>query len=251
MSCKDMDRLIQLYVDQEINEQEHEELRHHIAGCESCLTSLTEMVTLVSSLDEIRQHELSNRPVPFVNHFLKWMVVTAVILLFVTGGPSLLTHRNTGLDQEAVTLDDEVVLPSKITVLATKKEDLHIPESGNIEVISPRLQPLKSIKIGGQTALIYPSAMPFLADKDQNWVRSMKRLVFVHVPDQETLEHLFSSVGIAMEDKDAKGMEETTFPTSIILTTGDHPRWRTFSFPENKQKVVHWFDKVASTSTIH
>ncbi|SDX47476.1 Putative zinc-finger [Marininema mesophilum] len=250
MSCKDMDRLIQLYVDQEINEQERQELQHHVAGCESCLSSLTEMITLVSSLEEIRQHESWSRPVPFVNYIIKWMAVYTVIILFVTSGPSLLTHRNDTLDQDS-SLENKVTPQTRVTVLATQKENLHIPERENIEVVSPQPRS-QSINITGQTAWIYPSAMPFLTEEEQGWVKNMKRLVLVHVPDPETLHQLFTSVGISTKGIEARDFfKKTSFPTSVILTTGKRPRWKTFRFPGSKQKVIHWFDKLASTPTIH
>ena len=43
-SCKDMDRLIQLYVDQEIEEADRKRLGEHVAECNICRNDLQEMI---------------------------------------------------------------------------------------------------------------------------------------------------------------------------------------------------------------
>ncbi|MFC4077023.1 anti-sigma factor family protein [Salinithrix halophila] len=250
-----MDRLIQLYVDQEIDNEGHERLRKHVAECDLCRQSLAEMITLVRSLEEIRSHRDPGRPATVINNLIKWAAVYTAILFFVTFGPSLLDHRPVSVDGEQAGSQGTSSVPvdprtshREVMVLATQKEKLHIPDSGYIKVMRPRNL---GEKMEMDTAWVYPSAIPALAETKNDWVKQIKRLVFVKVPDNETFRTLLTSAGIPLEVEGKGGVEKGSFPASIILTTGEKPRVEIFDFPDNEKNISRWFDKMAATPAIH
>lgn len=241
-SCKDMDRLIQLYVDREIGEEEHQRLKEHVQGCHSCRRNLQEMITLVQSLEEIRNHR--EKPSPTVtafNHAIKWTAVYTAIAFLVAFVPGMMQHRNAQMNEMA----GAPTLPStngpqQLMVLATQAEQVHIPESDYIRVIRPR-----KVSEGSRmdTALIYPSAMPLFKQGKPDWLKRVRRCVFVQVPDYETLQMILKNSGLSLDRK----VNPSNFPVSLILTTGKKPTLKLFSFPRNEKKISHWFEEIAAT----
>ncbi|PTX55193.1 anti-sigma factor RsiW [Melghirimyces profundicolus] len=243
-SCKDMDRLIQLYVDQEIDEADHRRLKEHVAECDDCRSHLQEMIALVHSLEEIRKHaERPSKPVTMANYAIKWAAVYTAIAFLVAFVPGILQHRNTQVNEMASSTAPAAATHQKMMVLATQAEKLHIPENDYVNIISPsRL----TGELEGETALVYPSAMPFFLEKSA-WFQEIKRFVFVRVPDDKTLATILTASGLS---PDQSHLKKLSFPMSVILTKGKKTRFETFSFPENEKKISHWYDQIATTPAI-
>ncbi|SMO60068.1 anti-sigma factor family protein [Melghirimyces algeriensis] len=246
-SCKDMDHLIQLYVDQEIEMDDRQRLKEHVETCSSCRKNLLEMLDLVQSLEEIRNHqENRSKPITLLNYGVKWVAVYVAIIFLVAFVPGVLQHRST--EGNELANDSVPSNPShyEMMVLATQAEKLHIPESDYVHVTTPQSL---TADADIETALIYPSALPFFEKKMQDWNReAIKRFVFVRIPDNKTLQTILSLAG---SDVKKTSLEKPSFPMSIILTTGEKPSMEIFSFPEKKKNISHWFDKMATTSVIH
>lgn len=246
-SCKEMDRLIQLYVDQEIEEADRHRLKDHVAECKVCRHNLEEMIDLVQSLEGIRNHDRKpSKAVTLLNHLIKWMAVYTAIAFLVAFAPGMMQHRNVQITELASRAGDpgDGTGIHHVMVLATQGEKLHIPKNDYIQVIRPR-----NVKenAGFETALVYPSALPFVLDGKPDWFKEVKRFVFVRVPDDKTMEMILTSSGLTL---DRSAWEEKRFPMSVILTTGNNPHLETFTFPDDKQNISRWFDKMAATPTI-
>lgn len=239
MSCRDMDRLIQLYVDQDIDEEEKERLRDHVSQCDSCRQSLQEMVALVHSLEEIRRSMEPRRPAVILNHFIKWAAVYTAIAFLVYFVPQMEQHKMEEYGTESMHVH------STVTVLATGAEKLHIPDSDYIQVMRPRNL---GQELDIDTALVYPSAVPSLLEDEQDWYKRIKRFVFVKVPDPDTLKYLLLSAGFSKEELLDKEWKRDRFPTSVILTTGKQYQLETFTFPDNEKNISRWFDQLATTT---
>ncbi|OYD09005.1 zf-HC2 domain-containing protein [Paludifilum halophilum] len=251
-SCRDMDRLIQLYVDQEIDKADLARLREHVDHCGSCRQSLQEMIALVHSLEEIRRHEHSRRPATVFNHMVKWAAVYTAIAFMVYFVPQLQQHQSGSMngqtaEQVPVAGPEQSVSRSTVMVLATSSEKLHIPENDYVQVIRPRHM---EGDLNYETAMVYPSAIPTLMKDRQGWVKRIKRFVFIRVPDGDTMEELLHSAGFSRDQYRDHDFTEDTFPISVILTTGDQPQVETFTFPDNEQNISQWFDNLAAPSTL-
>lgn len=247
-SCKDMDRLIQLYVDQEIEEADRIRLREHVAECETCRNDLQEMIDLVQSLEEIRNHRAPSESVVWVNQLIKWAAVCTSIAFLMVFFPGMSQHRSTSISKMAAGTgggEGEVIeKPHHLTVFATQGEKLHIPENDYVQVIPPK-NVLKEAPL--ETALVYPSALPFILDGKPDWFKEVKRFVFVRVPDDKTMGMILAASGLSPEKN---RWEKTHFPLSVILVTGKNPRMKTFTFPDNEQKISRWFDRMAATPAV-
>jgi hypothetical protein len=240
-SCKEIDLLIQLYVDGEIGANERQTLREHLETCASCRSQWEEMVSLVRNLEEIGNEERMRKRQTLLLP-VKWTAVCASITLFflilpVHSVPS--SSPSLGLTSMQSQQMFETV------VLATQAEKLHIPNDEYIQVIQPKDEspPLSQI------AWIYPSAVPFLQNGDQSWLKKVNQFIFVKVPDMDTLNTLLATVGIHLHP-DQLGISDLRFPTSVILKTGNHPQIETFQFPDNEQAVSRWFQKIATQATL-
>lgn len=253
MSCKDMDRLIQLYLDQEIEEADLQRLREHVQTCEPCRQSLQEMIALVQTLEGIRRRQEDHR-ISMMNQKLKWMAVATSIVFIITFTPPLQNHYQSETDiagrspEEVVQEAEEWSTESTETmVLAMGSESLPIPDSDYIRVIRPQgeEEELEDDGFQADTAWIYPSALPFVLKNKLDWHEELKRLVFVGVPDSDTFHALLAMVGLSTNIEDE--LEEPAFPTSVILTTGKNPQLETFTFPEKESNISQWFDKLAAT----
>jgi hypothetical protein len=253
MSCKNMDRLIQLYLDQEIDEADLQCLREHIQVCDSCRQSLQEMIALVQTLEEIRGSQEKSR-LTAINQMIKWMAVATSIVFIVMFAPPLQSHNQTGIDVAGTSPEpiatheaEELPVESQVMVLATGSESLPIPDNEYIRVIRPQEEDggMMDPAFQADTAWVYPSAIPFVLQGNMEWQKELKRLVFVSVPDSDTLNTLLASMGLSFTIK-----EDPSFPTSVILTTGKDPQLETFTFPENERNISRWFDKLAATPAI-
>ncbi|MBA4492827.1 zf-HC2 domain-containing protein [Paenactinomyces guangxiensis] len=247
-SCREIDPLIQLFVDGEINFRERQILGEHIKVCSSCREQLNEMIVLVQGLEEIgvkerrRQKQLFLQPV-------KWAALcTSIILLaFVSPVHSVPSSNKPLHETETAGKDQPQEMLAMMTVLATQGEKLHIPDDEYIHVVQPRQIDSPPLS---QTALIYPSAMPFFKHEQQPWLKKINQFVFVKVPDVRTLHTLLTTTGIRLEpDQLVEGQIE--FPASMIIKTGENPQIETFQFPDNEQGISHWFNKMASQSALH
>lgn len=244
-SCREMDPLIQLFVDGEINESERQILQEHIKTCASCHAHLVEMIELVQNLEEVgykervRQQRILLLP-------MKWVMIYAGIALFILVSPVHTitnTHELQVADQSDLQQEIERL---NMMVLATQSEKLHIPKNDYIQVVQPKQM---NSSIMTHTALIYPSAMPLMQNGQQPWLNKIHQFVFVKVPDLDTYLTLLDTVGVPHEKSELKG-QKLDFPTSIIIKTGEQPHIETFQFPENEKGVMMWFDKLATQSTI-
>lgn len=244
-SCKDMDRLIQLYVDREIEEADCIRLGKHVAECETCRNDLQEMIALVQSLEEIRNHRAPSKSVAWVNQLIKWAAVCTSIAFLMAFFPGMTQHRSTPISKMANGAGEDVAAKTHhLTVLATQAEKLHIPKNDYVQVIRPR-NALREAQL--ETALVYPSALPVILDGKPDWFKEVKRFVFVRVPDDKTMGMILAASGLSSEQSD---WEKSHFPLSVILVTGKNPRMETFTFPDNKQKISRWFDQMAATPAI-
>ncbi|PTM59965.1 anti-sigma factor family protein [Desmospora activa] len=257
MSCKDMDRLIQLYLDQEIEETDLQRLWEHVQTCDSCRQSLREMIALVQTLEGIRSKREDSRIVR-MNQLVKWMAVATSIVFIIVFSPPLQSHYQSesdiaGRSPEPIATHAAEELPvesAEMMVLATGSESLPIPENDYIRVIRPRddEEGLEDDELQADTAWIYPSALPFVLQNQIDWHEQLKRLVFIGVPDSDTLHTLLAAVGFSPSIQEE--LEEPSFPTSVILTTGQNPQLETFTFPEKESSISHWFEKMATTPAI-
>lgn len=223
-------------------------MKEHVAQCNICRHNLQEMIDLVQCLEEIRNHEQKpSKAVTLLNHLIKWAAVYTAILFLVAFVPGMLQHRNvqiTELANKAGEPGGETGIHD-VMVLATQGEKLHIPENDYVQVIRPR-----NFKgaVGFETALVYPSALSSVLEGKSDWFKGVKRFVFVRVPDDKTMEMILTTSGHTLDRTD---WEQNRFPMSVILTTGENPRLEIFTFPDDKQKISRWFDKMAATPAIH
>ena len=247
MSCRDVDRLIQLYVDRALDEPGVQRLREHVAGCSTCRRNLQEMVALVNTLEEIRTH-VQMRSTPTSLIWLRRAAVCLSVVVLIYLAPFGTLPWFTDEPQMAVRQVEQDIArelpetPHKVAVFATQGETLHIPQSDNIYVVSPNQFDPKS---NTDTVWIYPSAIPFFLQDDSSWYTHMKRLVFVRVPDDRTFKTLMSAVGIGL-DQGADQMRNMAFPTSVVITLGKEPTLTTFTFPDQEQEISRWFEKLSA-----
>jgi hypothetical protein len=241
-SCKEIDPLIQLFVDGEIEESEQTLLFKHIQTCSSCREQFEEMITLVRGLEEIGYDE-RQRLRRMVLQPVKWAVVTASIALFILISPqggeqtkeiSMIAQEDSTHHMLKKQMDVEMM------VLATNAEKLHIPQDEHIQIVQPKQI---NQELTSQTALIYPSAMPFFENDQQPWLKKMQKVVLVKVPDVNTFHAFLTTAGLHI---DPAVLGRTQFPTSIIIKTGKNPQIETFHFPENEQGISHWFDQLTT-----
>ncbi|GGE19894.1 hypothetical protein GCM10011571_22310 [Marinithermofilum abyssi] len=251
MSCRDMDRLIQLYVDQEITAEDRVRLRRHAADCEECRSNLQEMIALVQSLEEIRLHAEADRQFHMPTLF-KWVAVYTTIFAMVYFSPQMereqadLPGTSSVRSVATSSAGNTDTVRSQVAVLATQSEKLHIPDGDYIHVIPPRSG---TEDVDTETAWVYPSAVPILIKDRPPWYREFKRLVFVRVPDNKTLISLAKTAGLDVE-KNYSSLRNMAFPTSVILTTGEQPHVQTFTFPQKEENIARWFDKLATTQSL-
>ncbi|MEW9032213.1 MAG: anti-sigma factor [Planifilum fimeticola] len=247
MSCRDVDRLIQLYVDRELDAPGVQRLREHVAGCAACRRNLQEMVALVNTLEEIRSH-VRMRSAPASLIWLKRAAACLAIAVLIYLAPFGTLPWFADEPQMAVNRGETDIsreLPEathKVMVFATQGETLHIPQGDYIHVVSPNQFNPES---GTDTAWIYPSAIPFFLEDGSSWYTRVKRLVFVRVPDDHTFKTLMSTVGIGL-DQGAEQLRNTAFPTSVIITLGKEPKLTTFTFPDQEKEISRWFEKLSA-----
>ncbi len=245
MSCRDMDQLIQLYVDQEIGEEDHERLRMHVAECSSCKKNLQDMIELVHALEEIGtsvqvKHTAIKRGVR------RWSVLVATLFIITFFAPFDGPMREEASDPPKPPIEtstngvqDSLDKDIEVMVFATQAEKLHIPKRDSIQVVPP-LSLIEGVKT--DTALVYPSALQDLLQSDYSWQQKIRRLVFVKIPDDQTLRTLLSATGLGSD----QGFGDVAFPISVMITWDKEPKLKTFTFPENEQEISNWFDRVTS-----
>lgn len=246
MSCRDMDQLIQLYVDQEISEADRDRLLTHVAECSPCKQDLQDMTELVHALEKIG-NSVQAKKLLMRKKILRWSVLVAatVIITFLTPldrteteeMPLIETSSTSGGTAEEVPDSPEKRI--EVMVFATQAEKLHIPQRDSIQVVPP-LTWEQGIKT--DTALVYPSAFPDLLQGEHSWQQKIRRLVFVKVPDDQTFRTLLSVMGLGSE----MSLSDIAFPTSVIIILDKEPKLKTFMFPENEQEISNWFDRVTS-----
>ncbi|WP_054948723.1 anti-sigma factor [Numidum massiliense] len=252
MTCRDVDRYIQLYVDQEISEAERRHLLEHTRTCPECRSELREMVALVSSLEDIRQDIRPETPV-FLRGFLKWVAVCTVVVSFATVFP-LTKFFFSGRGNDTATQP----MQHAVTVLAAQGEQLHIPSGDYVHVVRPSklekgdLHALDREGAKMEAALVYPSAMPYFMKEKREWSDLASRFVFVAVPDEQTLMSLLAYIG-AKIDKSA-ALTDVTYPTSVMVDFDEQLEYETFQFPESKRDIADWFENLSapvSTEAAH
>lgn len=243
MSCRDYDHYIQLYVDQEISEADRRKLLEHTRTCPSCRRELKEMVTLVTSMEDVRQEMDSRTPVLFRGLF-KWMAVCSVAVSIAFVAIPLFSQHTTTSEGEP----SPVVQPMQhsVMVLAGQDESLFIPNDQFVHIIRPGKLQEQGFK--SEAALVYPSAIPYFVEKDRTWSDYTQRFVFVRVPDEQTLLTLLTYAGAKVDQ--LTGITNLEYPTSFMISLGEVPEYEAFTFPEEKQALRDLLDKITSKATI-
>lgn len=240
MSCRDFDRYIQLYVDQEISEPDRRLLLEHTRTCQACRLELLEMVTLVSSFEDVRE-EVRPSPAPYFHVFFKWVAVcTAVftVIYFVPWSPLFLRKEGGSTAQP---------VQHSVMVLAAQEERLPIPSNDAVRVVHPGKlgkEPFQS-----EATLVYPSALSYLLESKDVWEARGKQFVFVHVPDEQTLFNLLTYAGFKGDR--LSELENITYPISVKVTIGEQFEYETFTFPESRQDIVDWFQELRADQVPH
>lgn len=240
MPCRDYERYIQLYVDQEISEADRRKLLEHTRSCRACRHELKEMVALVSSMEDVRRDIRSRTPLPF-RGFFKWVAVCTVAVSFAYLSIPFTQHSFFGKRSE----DPTQPLQHSIMVLAGQEESLPIPEDEFVRVVRPSKWNGEEFK--SEATLVYPSAISFFVEKQRAWNEYSKRFVFVRVPDKETLITLLTYTGAQVDP--LPDFVNTEYPTSIMVTLTDDPQFEIISFPEEKRDIASWFERLSSDSS--
>lgn len=240
-SCREIESLIQLYLDGELSEKESEIVKDHIKSCPQCHQYVHEMIFLFQSLDEIgleeriRQRRLFMVPI-------KWIAVCMSVSFFLLLSPIQSKPAGESLPFTSVEMvEEEKTKLWDILVLATTSEKLHIPKNESVQVVQPMEL---DTSLETDTAWVYPSAMPFFQKGDQSWISQINRLILVKVPDRETFQTFLLNTGIQMESD--QWVDGENFPVSIIIQKGDQPQIETFQFPDNESGVTTYFEKLAA-----
>jgi hypothetical protein len=192
-----MEHLIQLYFEQEINEEELQQLKEHIEICPACRADFYEMACLFQDLDSLameERHRFQKLLWP-----LKWAVicVTMVLCVAISFRASqqqssvrflVQTEKQMQLESIAVTSGEMACFGRYPYMDTARMKPCQIIEA--VLLHDPRLQP--------------------------------ERLILVKAPDQRTLEAVLQLMGISMDPReiDQKGVD---FPASYLIRAGDKP----------------------------
>lgn len=244
MSCRDYDRYIQLYVDQEINETDRRKLLEHTRSCPSCRRELKEMVALVSSMEDIRQDIRPATPI-FFKGFFKWVAVCSVAVSFVYIAMPLAQFaffNKSGRDP----VQPVQSVQHSVMVLASQEEPLYIPNDDSVQVINPGKLSEEGFK--SEATLVYPSAISYFLEKNRAWNEYTERFVFIRVPDEKTLLTLLKYAGAKVDQ--LSGLTNLEYPTSVMISLEDSPHYETFTFPEKQRDVSNLLKKITSEATI-
>lgn len=240
MSCRDMDQLIQLYVDQEIGEADRMRLKSHVAECADCKRDLQDMIALVDTLENIRIKARAPYSAGGLS-LVRWVAV-GISIFMLAYIPYHGEHDQSPVSSLSVSSisvaqngDEETVDP-EYTILATSADTVHIPHRDTVRVLTPDQWPAR---ISSATALVYPGALRFLIDQTgSDWFRQVDRLILIKVPDADTLRMLLKRVG---EEWDETTDHDTVqFPTSVVITPGERPKVQFFSSPAQDQDILQW-----------
>lgn len=242
MSCRDYDHYIQLYVDQEISEADRRKLLEHTRTCSACRRELQEMVTLVTSMEDVRQEMRAGTPVLF-RGFFKWMAVCSVAVSFAFVLIPLFSQKTNTSEGD---LSPAQPMQHSVMVLAAQEESLFIPNDQFVHVIHPGNLQEEGFK--SEATIVYPSAVSYFTEKNRTWSDYTQRFVFIRVPDEQTLLTLLSYAGAKIEQ--LTGITNLDYPTSIMINLGDVPEYEVFTFPEEKQDMRDLLDKITSKATI-
>lgn len=232
-NCKEMEFLIQYYVDGEIKKDDQRKLERHLNECQKCRGELVKLEQLVNSLEQLGERERELIRGRLLN-WAKRAVVIASILVFSFAFPfhtnpvSLYSDEN----ERNITGTDW-----RLTVLATNKEAANIPEHEIIQRLEPKHW---SGSISG-AALIYPGAVSTFI-KRKHSLKKADHIVFVRVPDLQTLQGLFDTIGIS-GDKVKKTVE---FPASVMVKLSSNPEITIFKFPRTEEGVRKWYENWAN-----
>ena len=143
-------------------------------------------------------------------------------------------HRSVPISKMANGADpgeDVVAKTHHLTVLATQAEELHIPESDYVQVIRPK-NAIKGAQL--ETALVYPSALPFILDGKPDWFKEVKRFVFVRVPDDKTMGMIFGRLGVSPGKK--KTGKRIASPCPLSSSQEKIPGWKHSPFRITNKK---------------
>lgn len=227
--CKEMEFLIQLYVDGEIKKEDQQRLEGHLNECQKCRGEFFKLEQLVNSLEQLGERERELIRSRLLNWVKRAVIITSIVLIsftspFHTNPVSLNSNENernvTGVDW-------------RLTVLATNKETLYIPEYEIIQRLEPNHW---SGSISG-TALIYPGAIPAFI-KRKHSLKKTDHLVFVRVPDHTTLKGVFDAIGLSKEN-----IKKTVdFPVSVMVKLSSEPEVTIFNFPKTEEGVQKWYE---------
>mgnify|MGYP001172731891 CR=1 FL=1 len=237
MSCRDYERYIQLYVDQEINEEDRRKLLEHTRSCPDCRRELKEMVALVSSMEDARQEMRTGTPLLF-RGFFKWVAVCTVAVSFA--------YLAIPFTQKSGSENPAQPMQHSLMVLAGQEESLHIPQDESVHVVHPGRWSDEGFT--SEATLVYPSAVSFFLEKERSWSEYTKRFVFIRVPDEQTLVTLLTYAGAKVEQ--LTGLANIQYPTSVMITLEESPEYETFTFPEEETDVSALFERISSTPMI-
>ncbi|MGA8944049.1 MAG: anti-sigma factor [Thermoactinomyces sp.] len=222
--CKEMEFLIQLYVDGEIKKDELQRLERHLNECRQCRDELDQLVQLVNSLEQLGERERELIKSRLLN-WVKRTVVIASILLFSFTSP---LHTN-----PKPIYSGEKVVEGRLTVLATGQETVYIPEHKIIQCLKPNHW---TSSISG-TALIYPCAVPAFI-KRKHSLNKTNRIIFVRVSDPVALKGLFSTIGLSRENV----KKTVEFPVSVMVKLSSKPEVSVFKFTKTEEGVRRWYE---------
>lgn len=227
--CKEMEFLIQLYVDGEIKKEDQQRLERHLHECQKCRDEFVKLEQLVDSLEQLGERERELIRSRLLN-WVKWAVVIASIVLISFTSPfhTNPVSLNSGENERNITGVDW-----RLTVLATNNEMIYIPEVEIIQHLEPKHW---SGSISG-VALIYPGAIPAFI-KRKHSLKKTDHIVFVRVPDHATLKGLFDAIGLSRED-----IKNTVdFPVSVMVKLSSKPEVTMFKFPGTEEGVQKWYE---------
>lgn len=240
MSCRDMDQLIQLYVDREIGEADRMRLKAHVAECADCKRNLQDMIALVDTLENIRLKARSPHPAGRFS-LVRW-VALGISIFLLAYIPYRGEHGQTPVSSLSVSSisvaqnDNGEAIHPEYTILATSDETVRIPHRNTVRILTPDQWPAR---ITSATALVYPGALRFLLEQaGSDWYRQVNRLILVKVPDADTLQTLLKRVGEEWDE--AMDTDNVQFPTSVVITQGKRPHVQFFSSPAQNQDVLQW-----------
>ncbi|MBA4601473.1 anti-sigma factor family protein [Thermoactinomyces mirandus] len=181
--CKEMEFLIQLYVDGEMKRDDRQRLEKHLNECKRCRDELVKLEQLVSSLEQLGERErllARSRLLKMV----KWAVVIASIILFFFASPfhaNLLPPLQPDQNERKMTGVDW-----RLKALTKNNEASYILQSHIIQHFEPKQWSGVISGISG-TAFIYPGAVPVFIKRASVMVKQLSRpeIIIFRIPNTD------------------------------------------------------------------